>query len=196
MSEQDGTVHEYYLTRGEQNHIMAKIGEEITIGFRLYAPDDQDFQRGQRAYVQYDILTELGPLRGRNLKVVSRRHDGQLTVRWPQFPTGRKRALREGGEIKPEFLDTIGPRDANTRRVWAEKILDVYRQIMAEAEAGTLPAQGRNRSRRPSQSAQAPPTTIGQANPRVAAHLERLAAATIEGEPDEEEQATAGAQEE
>lgn len=146
MSEEEGTEHRYQLTRGRQNHIETEVSGGIRLGFRLYAPDDAEYQRNQRAYVQYDLPSPFGVLRGRNIRIVLRRVDNEPVVRWPQFPTGRRRPSGSDGELKPELLDVIGPRTAEGRTSWAEVILSVYRQIVAEAEAGTLPTRQRRQS--------------------------------------------------
>jgi len=154
MSEQ------YTIVRDSFNRLRANVTDSFAVGFKLLAEDHpRRVEHNVHAYVVADILTELGPWRIRDIRVMWSPDNERYFIRYRQWKTGK---VRDG---RDEWLDVAGPQDRETRSKVSEAILGVFAQIKDEAAKGTL-ARG-ERSTGPSTGA------LGD-NPEVAASLVRF----------------------
>ncbi len=148
----------YEIRRDSYNRLHTHVDGSFAMGVKLLAEDHRRrVEQNIHAYVVADLMTELGPWRIRDIRIMYGPESERYYVRYRRWRTGKVRDNRD------EYLDVAGPLDKETRRKVQEAILAVFFQIREEAKAGTL---GRLRS--PSD-----PSTIGD-NAEVAAQLESL----------------------
>ena len=155
----------HVIVRDSFNRLRAEITDSFAIGVKLLAEDHaRRVEQHVHAYVVADLITELGPWRIRDIRIMWSPKNERYFIRYRQWKTGKVRDDRE------EWLDVAGPQDRETRRKVQEAILSVFFQIKEEAAKGTL---GRRQ-----------PESVGALgdNPEVAAQLESLKEALTEDE--------------
>lgn len=126
----------FAIERDSHNRLRADITEDLAVGIKILAEtDSRRMERGVHGYAVLDVRTSLGPLRGRDIKVMWSETNQRYFLRWPQWPTGK---IRDG---RKEYLDVFGPLDPDTRAKLEGEILAVFHQVREEANKGTF---GRN----------------------------------------------------
>lgn len=131
---------QHRIVRDAHNRLCAEVSESITVGIKvLDETDERRVEKGVHAYAVLDIKTEFGPIRARNIRVMWSTQNQRHFLRWPQWNTGN---VRDG---RPEYLDVFGPHDRTTRTNFEKMILEVFQQIRAEAQLGTLGRDSANR---------------------------------------------------
>lgn len=164
---------QYVIVRDSFHRLRAEVTDDIAVGIKLLSEDHpRRVEQNIHAYVVVDLMTELGPWRIRDIRIVWSAENERHFVRYRQWKTGK---VREG---RDEWLDVAGPLDRETRAKIQESILGVFHQIKEEAAKGTLGKQSTG--------------TLGD-NPEVAAQLESIKS-DLE-EPEEDKPATEAAAE-
>jgi len=122
------------IERDEHDRLVIHVGEDLSIGLKMLSESDLErTERGTHAYGVVDLATELGPIRIRNVRVFWNARLNKYQVRWYQWRTGK---LRNG---RSEYLDVAGPQDQETRKKFAELILQLFNQIR---EGVGIPGRG------------------------------------------------------
>jgi len=148
---------QYVIVRDSFNRLRAEVTDSFAIGVKLLAEDHpRRVEQNVHAYVVADLLTELGPWRIRDIRIMWSPENKRYFIRYRQWKTGKVRDQRD------EWLDVAGPLDRETRSKVQEAILAVFFQIKEEAASGTLGKR------------QDPGKGVIGDNPEVAAKLESL----------------------
>ncbi len=123
----------YQLNMDSYNRMCADIAKGVSVGIKVLSmTDTRRIERKEHAYAVLDLVTPLGTIRIRDIRIVWSEPNERFYLRWRQWRTGKMRNER------PEYLDVAGPRDKETRLKYGEAILAVFEQIRAEGAAGTL----------------------------------------------------------
>jgi hypothetical protein len=123
----------YQLQMDSYNRMVATVAKGVEVGIKVLSmTDTRRIEKNEHAYAVLDLITPLGPIRIRDIRIVWSEPNKRFFLRWRQWRTGKMRNERA------EYLDVAGPRDKETRLKYGEAILEVFEQIRAEGAAGTL----------------------------------------------------------
>jgi hypothetical protein len=123
----------YTLNMDSYNRMCATIAKNVEVGIKVLSlTDTRRIEKKEHAYAVLDIMTPLGVVRIRDIRIVWSEPNQRFFLRWRQWRTGKTRNDRA------EYLDVAGPKDKETRLQYAEAIIAVFEQIQKEGAAGTL----------------------------------------------------------
>jgi hypothetical protein len=123
----------YTLNMDSYNRMCATIAKGVEVGIKVLSlTDTRRIEKNEHGYAVLDVMTPIGVIRIRDIRIVWSEPNQRFFLRWRQWRTGKIRNDR------PEYLDVAGPRDKETRLQYAEAIIAVFEQIQKEGAAGTL----------------------------------------------------------
>lgn len=126
---------DYQVSRDRHGRLAARLAPDCVAAIQtLSETDERRIRFGVHAIAVLDVETALGVIRIRNVQVHFDPERERYYVRWYRHPV--KGGSPHRNPTPGQILDVAGPLDAEARKVYNGKILDLFHFIRQECQAG------------------------------------------------------------